>query len=53
MSLLPSVRQRVILQVSWKEKATEFRINVTALPKKVTAQLGKKKVQLAKVTLER
>lgn len=31
-----------------KEKATEFRINVTALPKKVTAQLGKKKVKLTK-----
>lgn len=33
-----------------KEKATEFRINVTAPSKKVTAQLGKKKVQLTKVT---
>lgn len=33
-----------------KEKTTEFRINVTAQPKKVTAQLGKKKVKLTKVT---
>lgn len=32
-----------------KEKATEFRVNVTACPKKVTAQLGKKKVKLTKV----
>lgn len=31
-----------------KEKVTEFRINVTSLPKKVTAQVGKKKVKLTK-----
>lgn len=29
-----------------KEKATEFRINATAQPKKVTAQIGKSKVKL-------
>lgn len=29
-----------------KEKATEFRINVTAPPKKVTAQVGKNKLKL-------
>lgn len=29
-----------------KEKTTEFRINVTAQPKKVTAQIGKQKVKL-------
>lgn len=33
-----------------KEKSTEFRVNVTACPKKVTAQQGKKKVKLTKVT---
>lgn len=33
-----------------KEKSTEFRINVTTCPKKVTAQQGKKKVKLTKVT---
>ena len=32
-----------------KEKVTEFRINVTSLPEKVTAQVGKKKVKLTKV----
>lgn len=29
-----------------KEKATEFRINVTAKPKKITAKIGKDKVKL-------
>lgn len=29
-----------------KEKATEFRINVTGQPKKITAQVGKKKIKL-------
>ena len=33
-----------------KEKATELRINVTEQPKKVAAQIGKKKVKLAKAT---
>lgn len=33
-----------------KEKSTEFRVNVTACPKKVTAQQGKKKVKLTKAT---
>lgn len=33
-----------------REKSTEFRVNVTACPKKVTAQQGKKKVKLTKVT---
>lgn len=32
-----------------KEKATEFRVNVTAKPKKVSAQIGKKKMKLAEV----
>lgn len=31
-----------------KEKATEFRINVTEQPKKLSAQVGKKKVKLQK-----
>lgn len=31
-----------------KEKVTEFRINATTLPKKVTARIGKDKVKLAK-----
>lgn len=33
-----------------KEKSTEFRVNVTTCPKKVTAQQGKKKVKLTKAT---
>jgi len=33
-----------------KEKATELRINVTEQPKKVSAQIGKKKVKLMKAT---
>ena len=33
-----------------KEKATEFRINLTANPKKVTAKIGKTKVKLTEVT---
>lgn len=33
-----------------KEKATEFRINVTAQPKKVIARMGKNKVKLTEVT---
>lgn len=33
-----------------KEKATEFKINVTAKPKKVAAKIGKNKVKLAEVT---
>ncbi|NDV46968.1 DUF5110 domain-containing protein [Paludibacter sp. 221] len=32
-----------------KEKATEFRINVTEKPKKVTAKIGKSKVKLTEV----
>lgn len=32
-----------------KEKATEFRINVTAKPKKVTAAIGKDKIKLEEV----
>lgn len=33
-----------------REKTTEFRINVTALPKKITAQVGKSKVKLTRVS---
>ena len=33
-----------------KEKATEFRVNVTAKPKKVSAQIGKGKVKLTEVS---
>ena len=33
-----------------KEKATEFRVNLTAPPKKVTTAIGKKKVKLTEVT---
>lgn len=32
-----------------KEKVTEFRVNLTAKPKKVTAAIGKKKVKLTEV----
>lgn len=32
-----------------KDKATEFRVNVTAQPKKVTAKIGKEKVKLSQV----
>lgn len=33
-----------------KEKATEFRVNVTAKPRKITARIGKDKVKLTEVT---
>lgn len=33
-----------------KEKATELRINVTARPKKISAQIGKKKVKLTEAS---
>lgn len=33
-----------------KEKATEFRVNVTAQPKKVAARIGKNKVKLTQAT---
>ena len=32
-----------------KEKATEFRVNVTAKPKKITAKIGKDKIKLTEV----
>ena len=35
---------------SVKEKATEFRINVTEKPKKVAAKVGKEKIKLTEVT---